>query len=141
MTIVTSVSRPRWLYSSPATGRLSGRRGRQAIVGVLIIPGSVLRRGLILSVRLLPRGVRIKTTRLMRLLLVRCIGARVGRKTIGTWLATRGGRPGVGPRWLGGSRPPSGRLRQLSPTHGRCNGGTKGIIEKQRSRGMTNPHL
>ena len=135
---MTSVSRPRRLYSAPATGRLSmatGRRSRQAIVGVLIIPGSVLRRGLILSVRLLPRGVHVKTTRLMSLLLVRCIGACVGRKGIDTWLTTRAGRPGVGPRGLSGSRPPSGRPWQLSPTHGRCNRGTKGISEKQRSRG------
>jgi hypothetical protein len=93
----------------------TGRRGRHAI---LIIPGSTLLRGLILSVRLLPRGLRIKSAWLIRLLLMRSIGARVVRKAIGVWLTARANRPGVGLR-KGGSRPPSGRLRQWSSNHGR----------------------
>lgn len=121
LTILTSISRPWWRYT-PTTRRLSmatGRRGRHAIVGILIIPGSALLRGLILSARLLPRRLRIKATWLIRLLLMRSIGARLVRKTIGTWLTTRAHRPGVRLRGKGGSGPPSRRLRQLSSSHGR----------------------
>lgn len=91
----------------------TGWRGHHAIVGILIIPGSALLRGLVLPVRLLPRGLRIKATWLIRLLVMRSIGARVVRKAIGIWLTTHAHRPGAGvpSGGKGGSRLPSRGLR------------------------------
>lgn len=96
------------------------RRGRQTIVGILIIPVRALLWGWILSVeRLLHMRLRIKTTCLIRLLVLRRIGIRLISTTIYPLLTTHGPWGGLRGRWKCGSGPRSARLWQLSSGHSR----------------------